>query len=332
MKSNGFSPPVIAVDLGGTKIAAGVVSGDLEILARENSCTCADGGVDAVVARVVGICRSMVERQGMNISQVGGVSIAACGAIEPERGLVVFSPNLPGWCNVPLRDMVAERLGIGAMLINDANAAALGELRAGAGVGKKELIYLTLGTGIGGAIIIGGRLYTGSTGSAGELGHMTINTGGRRCNCGNTGCLETLASGTAIARDAIDRIAGGALSSLTEMVGGRLENIDAEKVAIAARAGDPVALDVINRAAFYLGLGMVNLVNIFNPEMIVVGGGVAGMGEILLGPAREAVAERAFPVSAESVSVVASQLGSGAGIMGAAIFALQKMATGEKAV
>ncbi len=332
MKANGFGPPVIAIDLGGTKIAAGVVSGDLKILARENGYTDAGSGVDAVVERIVGLCRRLAERLVMNMSQMGGVSIAACGAIEPARGLVVFSPNLPGWCNIPLRDMVAERLGAGAMLINDANAAALGELHLGAGRGKKEMIYLSLGTGIGGAIIIDGKLYTGSAGSAGEVGHMTLNTGGRRCNCGNTGCLETLASGTAITRDAIDRIAGGACSSLTKMVGGRLENIDAEKVAIAARTGDPVALDVIHQAAFYLGLGMVNLVNIFNPEVIVVGGGVAGMGEMLLGPARKMVTERAFPTSAESVSVVASQLGNDVGIIGAAVFALQRTDTGEKAV
>jgi len=323
-KVDGCSLPVMAIDLGGTKIAAGIVSARCEILAREYCPTLADEGVEAVIERIVSAVGRLVSQQGMDLSQLCCISIAACGAIDSETGVVVLSPNLPGWCDIPLRSMVGERLGVKTLLINDANAAAWGEYHLGVGKGVNNLIYLTVGTGIGGAIIIDGRLYTGSSGSAGEIGHMTIDTNGVRCGCGNIGCLETLASGTAITREAVAHVARGEASSLTDIVAGRLEDITAEKVAVAAKGGDPLALGIINKAATYLGMGMVNLVNIFNPEMIVVGGGVAKMGDLLLNPARGVVREKAFPVSAEAVSIVSSQLGSDAGILGAAIFALQQ--------
>ncbi len=325
MKADGCSPPVIAVDLGGTKIAAGIVSAGCEILAREYCPTLADEGIEAIIERVVSAVGRLISRQGMGLSQVCCISVAACGAIDSETGVIAFSPNLPGCRDIPLRDMLRDRLGVKTMLINDANAAAWGEHHLGAGKGVNNLVCLTVGTGIGGAIIIDGRLYTGSSGSAGEIGHMVIEANGAKCRCGNTGCLEALASGTAIAREAAAHVARGEPSSLSEIVAGRLEDITAEKVAFAAREGDSLARSIINQAATYLGVGMVNLVNIFNPEMIVVGGGVAGMGDMLLDPARRVVRERAFLVSAEAVSIVSSQLGSDAGMLGAAIFALQQV-------
>lgn len=324
MKDDGCIPLVIAVDLGGTKIAAGIISAGCEILAREYCPTLADDGVEAIIERVVSAVGRLISRQGMDLSQVCCISVAACGAIDSETGVIAFSPNLPGCRDIPLRDILRNRLGVNTMLINDANAAAWGELHLGVGKGVNNLVCLTVGTGIGGAIIIDGRLYTGSSGSAGEIGHMVIEANGVRCKCGNNGCLEALASGTAIAREAVAHVACGEPSSLNEIVAGRLENITAEKVALAAREGDSLALNIINEAATYLGVGMVNLVNIFNPEMIIVGGGVARMGDLLLNPARMVVRERAFPVAAEAVSIVSSQLGSDAGMLGAAILALQQ--------
>ena len=237
-----------------------------------------------------------------------------------------MSPNLPGWRDVPLRDMVRERYGVDAFLVNDASAAALGEHRFGAGRGVSHLVLLTLGTGIGGGIIINGEMYGGACGSAGEIGHMVIDVNGPECACGNRGCLEALASGTAVARDAIRRIRQGEKSSLVEMVGGKIEDITAEKVGAAARNGDSLALDVLAQAANYLGVGMANLVNIFNPEMIVLGGGMAKLGDLLIDPARRVVAEKAFPISAQAVRIVTAQLGDEAGVYGAAVFAFEQRA------
>jgi glucokinase len=316
--------PVVAIDLGGSKIAAAIISREYQILAREYHATLASAGLASVINRIASAVKQITAATSTALSQTCGISIAAAGAIDSKRGTVAQSPNLPGWRDVPLRGIIQERLGSRTWLINDANAAALGEHNLGAGRRVNNLIYLTVGTGIGGAIIIEGRLYTGACGSAGEIGHMTIDTNGPRCECGNVGCLETLASGKAIAREAIRRISSGEKSSLTELTDGKIADITAREVAIAARQGDPLAGSIINNAAAYLGVGMVNLVNIFNPEMIIVGGGVASMGDLLLEPARQVVKERAFPVSAAAVRIVTTELGNDAGLLGAAHFAFKQ--------
>jgi glucokinase len=316
--------PVVAVDLGGSKISVAIISADYRVLAREQHPTLSEEGVDSVINRVILSVRQIITSGNIALSQLGGISLAAAGAIDSLRGIVTLSPNLPGWRDIPLGSIIEERLGIRTWLINDANAAALGEHQLGAGRGVENLIYLTIGTGIGGAIIIDGKLYTGVCGSAGEIGHMTVEVSGPRCECGNVGCLETLASGKAIAREAKKRLNSGARSSLTEAVAGKVADITAKDVNMAAQQGDALANDVIKNVANYLGVGMVNLVNIFNPEMIVVGGGIASMGDLLLEPARQIVKERAFPVSAAAVRIVTTELGNDAGLVGAAHFAFKQ--------
>ncbi|MBN1862738.1 MAG: ROK family protein [Dehalococcoidales bacterium] len=324
------SRPVFAIDLGGSKIAVAIISPEYKILAREYHPTLADEGAAPVIDRITAAVKQITAATGTALPQTGGIGIAAAGAIDHKSGLVTLSPNLPGWRDVPLRALLQERLGSPTWLINDANAAALGEHRLGAGRGVNDLIYLTVGTGIGGAIITNGRLYTGACGSAGEIGHMTIDINGPRCACGNTGCLETLASGRAIAREAIRRLGAGESSSLTGLVNGKTADITAREVAVAAEQGDLLAVSVIDNAAFYLGVGLVNLVNIFNPEMIIIGGGVASLGERLLNPARRLVKERAFPVSSAAVSIVATELGRDAGLLGAARFAFEQAEAREE--
>ncbi len=323
-KASKHELPVLAIDLGGTNVVAAIVSDEGQMAGREHYLTQADEGVESVIKRVFSAVEQLLSAGGMGLSQLHGISVAAAGAIDVRRGLVTASPNLPGWCDIPLRGIIREKYGISTWLLNDASAAALGEYRFGAGRGANNLIYITVSTGIGGGIIINGELYCGSQGSAGEVGHMTIDVNGPRCNCGSVGCWEALASGTAVAREAVRRIGCGEASCLTEIVEGRLEDITAEEVGDAARRGDPLALDVIAKAATYLGMGMVNLVNIFNPEMIIVGGGMAKLGDLLLAPAREIVQERAFPLPAQAVRIVPAGLGSDAGVLGAAAFAFQQ--------
>jgi len=315
--------PVLAVDLGGTKIITAIISNSGQVVSEDRCQTLADEGVSPVIERLFAAIDSLLNRNNMEPSQLGGISLAAAGAIDSDRGVITLSPNLPGWRDVPLGDMVRERYRVDAFLVNDASAAALGEHRFGAGRGVSNLILLTLGTGIGGGIIINGEMYLGACGSAAEIGHMVIDVNGPECGCGNRGCLETLASGTAVARDAVRRINQGEKSSLVAMVGGKIEDITAEKVGTAARKGDSLALDVLSRAGTYLGVGLANLVNIFNPEMIVLGGGMAELGGLFIDPARRLVVERAFPISAGAVRIVTAQLGNEAGVYGAAIFALE---------
>jgi glucokinase len=320
--------PVLAVDIGGTKILTAIFSADGQMLAKDVAPTLAHEGVDPVIGRLCSAVDSLLDCDRMKPSQLGAISIACAGGIDSGRGVVVTpSPNMPGWVDVPLRDIIQMRFKVDTFVVNDASAAALGEYRFGVGRGVKNLVLFTLGTGIGGGIIADGKLYLGAVGGAAELGHMTIDANGPRCGCGNTGCLEMLASGMAIAGDAIGRINRGEKSSLVDMVAGKLEDINAEVVGRAARNGDNLAQDVIARAAFYLGIGMVNIVNIFNPEMIVIGGGMAELGDMLVEPGRRMVAERAFSISARLVRIVTAQLGNEAGVYGAAAFALDMRRT-----
>jgi len=316
--------PVLAIDIGGTKILATIISNEGQVMAREYCLTLANEGPEVVINRIFSTIDRLLNQRKIDSSQLDSISIAAAGAIDSERGLIASSPHLPGWRDVPLRDIVKRKYKVITFLMNDASAAALGEHRFGAGQGANNLILLTLGTGIGGGIIINGRLYSGVSGSAGEIGHMTIDTSGPRCDCGNIGCLETLVSGTAVAKEAIRRIKQGEKSSLTEIAEGKIENITAEQVLAAAQSGDSLASAVILRAANYLGIGLASVVNIFNPEMIIIGGGIAKMGDLLLNPARQVVRERAFPISAQAVQILPAQLGDDAGVLGAAIFAFQQ--------
>jgi glucokinase len=312
--------PALTVDLGGTKIIAAVVLPDGKIVSRNYCLTMADKGPEAVSDRVISAVDRTIAQAKLKTSELMGIGIATAGILDVNRGIVTTSPNLPNWRNIPLKDVLADKLGLVTYIINDASAAALGEHRFGAGVRFNNIIYLTVSTGIGGGIIIDGELYVGADGCAGEMGHMTVEADGPRCHCGNFGCLEALASGWAVAKTAVTRIKDGEKSSIVELVDGRLENITAETVAVAAKRGDRLAADIVAEAAEYLGIGLANLVNIFNPELIVIGGGLSKMGDMLLKPARRVLKERAFQLPADTVRVVRARLGSNAGIIGAAAY------------
>lgn len=308
---------VLAVDIGGSKILTAVFSGDGEIESRKTTPTKAGEGVEAVINRLVEAIGNHLEENNLEATDLSSIGIACAGGVNPEMGVVVTpSPNLPGWYDVPLGEIVENKFGVRTCILNDASAAALGEQRYGAGKGIENLVLITLGTGIGGGIIIDGKLYQGAVGSAGEIGHMTVDESGPACDCGNTGCLEVLASGKAIARDAVKRLESGEKSSLTD-----IESITAEDVVAAAKSGDALAREVLARASHYLGVGLVNVVNIFNPEMIIISGGLGEVGNLLLDPARDMVNERAFGISARSVRIVPAELGNDAGIYGAAVYA-----------
>ncbi len=316
-------PPVLAIDLGGTKIINAIISHNGEIIAKHDYPTLAAEGPQSIINRMISGIDQLLRQSVLSLAKLCAISIAAAGIIDIRNGIITGAPNLPGWHNIPLKSIIEEKCKIRTFLINDADAAALGEHRFGAGKGIDNLILLTLGTGVGGGIILNGRLYLGSSGSAAEIGHMVIEASGPKCSCGKNGCLEALVSGTAIAGEAVNRINQGVESSLVGMVEGKIEEITGEKVYLAAKSGDSLALEVIARAAYYLGIGVVNLVNIFNPEMIIIGGSVARMGDLLLGPVRKMVKEKAFPLLAQNVKIVPAQLGNDAGIFGAAIFALE---------
>lgn len=307
----------IGLDLGGTKIAAGVVAPDGRVVASTVRPTPGAQGVAAVVAALAEAARQVAGEAGLAPAQVAGVGLACPGPVDGPAGVVTLAPNL-GWRDVPVARLLSEALPWPCALVNDADAAALGEAVFGAGRGADPLFFLTVSTGIGGGIVLHGELMTGAHGAAGEFGHQVIDPDGPRCGCGRHGCLEAFASGTATARRAAALLRQGRPSLLRELAGGDPERVTARLVGEAAEAGDALAGEVIAETARYLGIGVANLVAAFDPERVVIGGGLANLGERLFEPVRQVVRREVLPPAGERVEIVPASLGKFSGVTGAA--------------
>jgi glucokinase len=312
---------LIGVDLGGTNIVVGVlpISGG-EVLALRSIPTESHRGAKYVVDRMIAMIEEtlaeILAMHGGARDDFAGVGIGSPGPLDRATGTVINTPNL-GWRNFPLRDLISNGVRLPATLDNDGNCAAYGEWWLGVGRDVDTLVGLTLGTGIGGGIVLNGEIYHGVSDVAGELGHMTIDSTGRKCKCGNYGCLEAYASGPAIAARAIEGIETGGESMLSDMVGGRLAEITAATVYEAVVLGDPYANDVMRETAKFLGAGVANIINILNPAMVVIDGGVTRAGDHLFVPLRAEVRRRAFRSAEEACQIVSSQLPGTAGVIGA---------------
>lgn len=312
---------VIGVDLGGTNLRTAILSPDGSILDRHKEATHAADGWEKVVARLIENIkqqRAVAVRQGFDVAAVG---VGAPGVIQADKGIVVKSPNFPDWNNLPLKDQLEKALGTPVFLENDANAAALGEQWRGAGRGIRSMILLTLGTGVGGGIILDNKIWHGADGMAGEIGHMTLIPDGRPCTCGNTGCLEMYSSARGIVQSFLE-----AQGKEANGISDGLKQISSEQVYEAAGAGNEIAVRVMKDMGRMLGIGIASLINIFNPERIVIGGGVKDAWPLFIGSTREEIMKRAFAVPAQRTEIVPSQLGDDAGMVGAAAvaFDLQK--------
>jgi len=312
---------IIGVDLGGTNIVCGAMpeDGSREIAMRTEP-TQSTQGAEAVVDRIARMIRSVVDdtmaETGARRSDFLGIGIGSPGPLDRAAGLVLMTPNL-GWQNYPLRDEIVARAHLPATLDNDANCATLGEWWRGAARGARNVIGLTIGTGIGGGIILNGQLFHGASDVAGEVGHTTIDSTGRRCKCGNYGCLEAYASGPAIAERAREALAGNEESILTGMVNGNLAEITAQTVYEAAQRDDDLAREVVRDTARFLGTGIANMLNIFNPDIVVVMGGVTQAGDALMDPLRAEVRRRAFKPAVDACEIVLGTLPGTAGVVGA---------------
>jgi len=308
---------VAGIDIGGTKIALAVADVEGRVLQKTRfPARTAERGPHAIIEEaLVGIER-MLGKTGLCLAAAG---IGCGGPLDRQRGLILSPPNLPGWDEFPVVRLVEERLGVPALLDNDANAAALGEHRYGAGRGYRDLVYITQSTGIGGGVIVRGELVHGVYDGAGEVGHMTVLPDGPACGCGGRGCLEALCSGTGLARRARERLAAGAASSLSAL---SLSEITGRAVAEAARAGDAVAGAVWDEMIHYLAVGVGNLFNVLAPEAVVIGGGVSEAGEQLFGPLRERVRARVRMLPPEKINILQASLGGDSALHGAVILGL----------
>ena len=314
--------PILGIDIGGTKLAVGVATPDGRLLSDRTQPSDAADGPDPMIARVVAMARAVVADAGLALGQIAAVGIGCGGPLDPWRGVILNALNNPGWIDVPLVARIEAELGRPAHLDNDANAAALGEHRFGAGRGTADMVYLTISTGVGGGLILDRRLYHGTNGNAGELGHISVQVhGGRPCHCGSIGCIEAYCSGTNIAARFREALATGATTAIDRDPAA----ITAEDVASAVRDGDPLASSIWAETMELLGGGIVSIVHAFNPELVVLGGGVTRAGDLLFEPVRRVVHERAMPWLAEPVRIVPAELGDMTGVLGAVAVALERI-------
>ncbi len=313
---------IIGVDLGGTNIVAGAMTADgtRHLAMRSiptNSFVGDEGVADRIVGLVEGVILDSMEQTDCARRDFIGIGVGAPGPLDRERGIVLVAPNL-GWKDFPLAQRIQARLNLPTTLDNDANCATFGEWWQGAARGGRNVVGITIGTGIGGGLIINGALYHGSSDMAGEIGHTTIDLNGRHCKCGNYGCLEAYASAPAIAtraREVLVREEGE--SAIPAMVEGNFDNITARVVYDAAKLGDPIASEIVKDTARYLGAGVANLLNIFNPDIVVLAGGVAEAGDALFVPLRAEVRRRAFSPAVNAMRIVPGELPGTAGVVGA---------------
>jgi glucokinase len=318
------SPTILAIDIGGTKLAVGVArrdefvrTGELAAIVKEP--VPVPGDPERVIERVIAMAHELLEREG---GELVGIGISIGGPLDHTAGTVINFPHLPGWKMIPLCRRLSDALGAPARLDNDANLGALAESHYGAGRGIDDLVYLTISTGIGGGVIVGGKLLHGVGSGAGEVGHITVDPRGPRCPCGNHGCLEIMASGTSIARRAREAVGRDPVAgeSLVDRAGG-VDAITSKHVVAGVEQNDPLSTKIWEETAEYIAIGLGSIIHILAPTMIVLGGGVAQTGELLLAPVRAHLRDHVFYIPLERIAVVAAALGHDSALLGAAALA-----------
>lgn len=316
----------IGVDLGGTHLRAAVVNVESgEFLSIRQVPTLARDGYAAVIRRMAALIEDVIHTGGTHRDEVGGVGIGVPGVLDLERGLVIFLPNLPGnWPDVPLQQMICDAVEMPTYIVNDARSATFGEWKFGAGRGVETMALFTLGTGVGGGLVIKGKLHLGLGGTAGELGHQSIDFNGPQCGCGNLGCLEVYASGPAITAYGIKAVVQGLTTRIGEMVEYDLNRINPEVICRAALSGDAIACNIYDQVGKYIGVAASNVIVSVGAQKIVIGGGVAQAGDLLLEPIRRTVKERVRVAPVDQVEIILAELGPNAGLVGAACWARER--------
>lgn len=317
----------IGCDLGGTNLRAAIVDMETGQVSHQTSIpTLAREGHAAVMERMADLFRQVIQTAGLAVGDIRGIGIGVPGVLDLEKGETIFLPNLPGtWPHVPLRDTIQGLTGLPTFLLNDVRSITFGEWRFGAGRGIDTLAVFAVGTGVGGGLVINGRLHLGIGGTAGELGHMVIDYNGPRCGCGNYGCLETYASGPAIAAMGMKAVAQGRTTRIGELCGFDLNRITSKLIAEAAQSGDEVACEIFEQAGFCLGIAAVSICAAVSPRRIILGGGVARAGDLLLKPMIRTLRARLYVGLIEQIEVVLAQLGNNAGVTGAACWAQNQL-------
>ena len=320
-------PFLIGVDLGGTNLKTGLVNMDGNILKKIVTDT--GGGKDIVLKQIVKAIENIISKAEKDKSEIAGIGIGSPGLVDSEKGIIRGLTNIEGFENVHMKEYVEATLGIPTSIDNDVNVMAYGELKCGAGKDAMNIVCLTLGTGVGGGIIIDGNIYRGSSLSAGEIGHIPVNVDGPKCICGGKGCLESYIGRDRIIKRTIEKLTHGKESTIPKLVAGDLEKITPKIVCEAATTGDMLAIEIWRETAQYLAAALAGIINVLNPELIVVGGGIANAGKYLFDPLRDMIKKRIFPFLAEKTRIVRAQLGEEAGIIGSAMLAKDSISKSE---
>lgn len=307
---------VIGVDLGGTKISTAISTFEGNILSQTVIPTNANDGEEAVMNRIISTIDEVLKSANVSTDDVQAIGIGSPGPLDAKKGTIITTPNLP-FKNYNVVKPIKDKFNIPTFIDNDANVAAIGEFMFGAGKGKENIVFFTVSTGVGGGAVLNGKAYRGNTSNALEIGHMTVEPNGPRCNCGNIGCLEAVSSGTAIGKRGQEAVLTNVETSLK-----KYEKITSYEVFTEAKNGDLVAKEIIDNALNYLGIGVANAISIFDPEMVIIGGGVAKVGDILFDKVKEVVNKRCFKSMAQSCEIVPAGLGADAGVMGAVALAI----------
>ena len=307
---------VIGVDLGGTKISTALSTFEGNIISQTVVPTNASEGELPVLNRIISSINEVINGANITINEVEAIGIGSPGPLDAKKGLIITTPNLP-FKNYNLVQPIKERFNVPVYLDNDANVAAIGEFMFGAGKGKENIVFFTVSTGVGGGAVLNGQAYRGNTSNALEIGHMTVAPDGPRCGCGKVGCLEAVASGTAIGKRGQEAVQTNVETSLK-----KYDKITSYEVFVEAKNGDAVAKEIVDKAMNYLGIGVANAISIFDPEMVIIGGGVSKVGDILFDTVKSVVKTRCFKAMSESCEIVPAGLGTDAGVMGAVALAI----------
>lgn len=312
----------VGVDLGGTAIKAGLVNPQGKILRDTTVPAEANQGPTHVIKQIIKSVHQLIDGSSYKKRDYAGIGVGSPGSVDLDGGTVKYPPNFPGWTVVRLGDALHKEFGLHVEVDNDANAAAVGEAKLGAGIGHKDFIMVTLGTGVGGGLILNGKIFRGTFGGAGELGHITIDYNGPLCNCGNHGCVEAYVGAKYLTQRAIEKVKRNRRSKILSLAGNDTRRIDPKIISLAARAGDATALDILAETGRYLGIGLATVVNLLDVRVIIIGGGIARAGKPLFNPIKESVRRHVLTPMKDGLEVLPAKLGNSAGILGAAALVL----------
>jgi len=322
---------IVGIDLGTLNTIAAVVDLEGKIVERVEHPTNGEKNRDDVIERVKAAIHEVISASNLNLQKIAGIGLAVPGLVDSKKGMILFIPNF-GWKDTPLREILEEEFHTPIFIDNNANAMALSEAQFGIGRGVKNFICVNIGIGIGSGVIINREIYRGETECTGEIGHTTVDYNGPKCSCGNNGCLEVMAAGPAIARRAVKAIREGRKTVITELVEDNLNQITAAVVARAANQGDRLAREIMEKTGEYLGTGIANIINLFNPQMVIIGGGVAQAGNLIFDPLKRIMKKRAFSVPAKVVKIATPSLGRDCTVIGAASLVLKEIFKSPKVV